>query len=135
VLRTASDNHLKGKDVASNIYEDITFLVTQTKQEHFKGAEHIILEKTFEYDHTGRLLATREKVNSQPEITLNAMQYNEVGEMITKYLHSDKVSDSRSFVQKVDYTYNIRGWLSQINDPTLGSDNTLLRGHHGHGQP
>jgi RHS repeat-associated protein len=126
VLRTASDNHLKGKDVASNIYEDITFLVTQTKQEHFKGAEHIILEKTFEYDHTGRLLATREKVNSQPEITLNAMQYNEVGEMITKYLHSDKVSDSRSFVQKVDYTYNIRGWLSQINDPTLGSDNDLF---------
>lgn len=125
LLRTISENHLGGKDVITNLYEDITFQVTQSKQEHHKGVEHITLEKLFEYDHTGRLLATREKVNSQPEITFNALKYNEVGEMITKYLHSNQTTGTRSFVQKVDYQYNIRGWLTQINDPTLGSDNDL----------
>jgi RHS repeat-associated protein len=126
VLRTISDNHLGGRDVVTNLYEDITFLVTQTKQEHYNGSEQITLEKWFEYDHAGRLLATREKVNGQPEITLNAMKYNEVGEMITKYLHSNQTIGNRSFVQKTDYQYNIRGWLTKINDPGLGNDNDMF---------
>jgi YD repeat-containing protein len=88
VLRSISENQLKGKDVVSNLYQDITYLILQTKQEHHKGSENIIIEKWFEYDHTGRILATREKVNDQQEITSSAMKYNEIGEMTTKYLHS-----------------------------------------------
>ena len=126
VLRTIASNHLGGKDVVTNLYEDITYQVLHSRQQHFKGAEHITLEKNFEYDHTGRLLATREMVNTQPEITMNAMKYDELGEMVTKYLHSAQTDGSRSFVQKVDYQYNIRGWLTQINDPSLSSDNDLF---------
>ena len=126
LLRTISENHLRGKDVISNIYEDITYLVLQSKQQHYKGGQVLTLEKTFEYDHTGRLLATRAKVNSQAEITLNAMKYNELGQLITRYLHSNQTSGSRSFIQKVDYNYNIRGWLNRINDPALTGDNDLF---------
>jgi RHS repeat-associated protein len=126
VLRSISENHLKGKDVISNQYEDITYQITQTKQEHYKGAEAITILKSFEYDHTGRLLATRLKVNSQAEITESAMQYNEVGKLVTKYLHSDLTTGSRTFLQKEDFQYNIRGWLTKINDPALTSDNDLF---------
>jgi len=125
LLRSISENHLKGKDVVSNLYEDITYQVLQSKQEHHKGAEHLTIEKWFEYDHTGRVLATREKVNSQPEVTLNAMKYNEVGELVTKYLHSNQTTGTRTFVQKTDYQYNIRGWLTMINDAGLAGDNDM----------
>jgi RHS repeat-associated protein len=126
VLRSISENHLKGKDVVSNNYENMTYLLTKTKQEHYKGAEKDSIMKSFEYDHTGRLLATRLKINNQPEITLSSMRYNEVGKLITKYLHSNQTSGSRNFLQKVDYQYNIRGWLTKINDPALTADNDLF---------
>jgi hypothetical protein len=125
VLRTASENHLRGKDIVTNIYEDITYLVTRSKQEHHKGSEHITLEKWYEYDHAGRLMATRTKINGQPEITLSAMKYNDLGELITKYLHSNQTSGTRSFIQKEDYRYNIRGWLTKMNDPLLTEDNDI----------
>ena len=125
VLRTVSENHLKGKDVLTNIYEDIIYLVTRNEQEHHKGSENIYLEKWYEYDHTGRLMATREKINNQPAITLSAPKYNEVGEMITKYLHSNQTSGTRSFIQKEDFEYNIRGWLTKINEPGLSGDNDV----------
>ena len=126
VLRSISENHLFGKDVISNNYEDITYLLTQSRQEHYKGAEKIVIDKIMEYDHTGRLLATRQNVNNQGEITLNAIQYNEVGEPIMKCLHSPQTSGIRSFLQKIDFQYNIRGWLTKINDPSLGSENDLF---------
>jgi RHS repeat-associated protein len=126
VLRTISENHLSGKDIVTNLYEDITFLLAQSKQEHYKGTESVIIEKWFEYDHTGRLLATREKINDQEPVTLNAMKYNEVGELITKYLHSNQNTGERTFVQKADYQYNIRGWLTGINDPSLENENDLF---------
>jgi RHS repeat-associated protein len=126
LLRSISENHLGGIDVFSNIYEDITYLITKSKQQHILGDQTLTLEKFFEYDHIGRLLATREKVNSQAEFTLHAMKYNELGQLLIKYLHSGQTTGSRTFIQKVDYTYNIRGWLSKINDPLLTGDNDIF---------
>ena len=126
VLMTISENHLGGKDVLMNKYENISWLVQQSRQEHYKGSEKITLDKTFEYDHSGRLLATRQRINAQDEITLSSMVYNELGQLVTKYLHSPQVSGNRSFLQKLDFQYNIRGWLTKINDPGLTSDNDLF---------
>ena len=47
------------------------------------------------------------------------MVYNEAGQLKTKYLHSQ---NNLAFLQKVDYRYNIRGWLTAINDPGLSSN-------------
>ncbi len=126
VLRTISDNHMGGTDVLSNKYEVFTYRLLNSKQEHYQGTESVVIEKAFEYDHTGRLLATLLSVNGKDPITMNAMKYNELGEMTQKFLHSNGTSGARIYKQKVDYTYNIRGWLIQINDPSLGSDNDLF---------
>lgn len=117
LLRSVSENHLGGKDVVTNVYEDITYLLTSSKQEHYKGSESIVIEKWFEYDHASRLLATREKINNQSPVTLNAMTYNEAGTLVSRHLHSSQTEGARSFLQKVDYNYNIRGWLTSINEP------------------
>ncbi len=46
---------------------------------------------------------------------LSHSDYNEIGELITKKLHSE--DQGSGYKQSVDYGYNIRGWLQQINDP------------------
>jgi len=43
--------------------------------------------------------------------------YNELGELIDKKLHSE--DNGSSFAQSVDYKYNIRGWLTRLNDAQL----------------
>ncbi|EMR04153.1 RHS repeat-associated core domain protein [Cesiribacter andamanensis AMV16] len=48
-------------------------------------------------------------------ILLSRNAYNELGELISKKLHSED-EDHLSFLQKIDYRYNIRGWLTSIND-------------------
>jgi RHS repeat-associated protein len=126
ILRTISVNHLGGKDIVTNKYQDITWLLTQSRQEHYKGSEHITIAQIMEYDHVGRLLDTRQQINNQSEITLNASSYNRIGQQSAKYLHSPQTSGSRSFLQKVDYQYNIRGWLTKINDPALDSESDLF---------
>jgi RHS repeat-associated protein len=126
LLRSVSENHLFGIDVISNKYEDITFQLLASKQQHFKENEIDSIVTVFEYDHMGRLMATDEKINTQSPFTMNAMNYNEVGQLITKYLHSNQINGDRSFLQKVDYTYNVKGWLTKINDAALSESSDLF---------
>jgi RHS repeat-associated protein len=47
--------------------------------------------------------------------------YNELGTLVEKKLHS--TNGGSSALQTVNYAYNIRGWLTSVNDPnSLGSD-------------
>ncbi|WP_372934039.1 DUF6443 domain-containing protein, partial [Mariniphaga sediminis] len=77
----------------------------------------------YEYDHRGRLIQTEYQVDgTQPAIVprtiVSAAVYNEAGLLKTKYLHSVTASNA-PFMQKIDYRYNIRGWLTRINDVSL----------------
>ncbi|NBW34920.1 MAG: hypothetical protein EBR30_07860 [Cytophagia bacterium] len=74
--------------------------------------------RSFDYDHAGRLINTWHKFNDQPEILLAHNDYNELGQLIDKKLHST-VADASNAKQSVDYSYNIRGWLTHINDAAL----------------
>ncbi len=131
VIMSVSTNHKGGIDRVCTQYKDITYEVLKTTQVHsVPGQDDLTVIKEFDYDHMGRPLETRIKVNSQDMVVLNQSRYNELGELITKYLHSEDVSTStnKAFVQKVDYTYNIRGWLTSINDPdfSTNSENDLF---------
>ncbi len=65
------------------------------------------------------------KLNQGDTILLSQMRYNELGEMEQKNLHSE---DMVSVLQSVDYTYNIRGWLTGINEPGNLNRNKALFG-------
>jgi RHS repeat-associated protein len=87
----------------------------------FAGTENVIT-RTFDYDHAGRLINTWHQLDSGPEILLSKNEYNELGQLIDKKLHST-VSNGSDAKQSIDYRYNIRGWLTKMNDAAL-SDNT-----------
>lgn len=59
-------------------------------------------------------------VSPQPEILLALNEYNELGQLVDKKLHST-VSTGANAKQSVDYRYNIRGWLTSMNDASLAT--------------
>jgi RHS repeat-associated protein len=94
---------------------------------HF-GATPQSITRTFKYDHAGRLLETWHAVNSEQPVLLARNEYNELGQLVTKKLHStadiNSAPTSRNYKQHVDYRYNIRGWLTRINNSDLSKENT-----------
>ncbi len=92
-------------DYASNILE------TQTT---YSNGQFVIL-RTFTYDDADRLLSITHKVNNMPAVAILENEYNELGNLIKK----DLGVDNGQALQSVDYLYNIRGWLTHINDPEL----------------
>jgi RHS repeat-associated protein len=79
------------------------------------------ITRRFEYDHAGRLLKTYHQLNSDAEILLSQNAYNELGQLVDKGLHSVGGSSPK---QSVDYRYNIRGWLTSMNNGQLSNDGT-----------
>jgi RHS repeat-associated protein len=77
-----------------------------------------ILETT-SYDPAGRLLQTKQKINSQPEVLIAAFEYNELDQVVSKKLHS--IDLGVNYLQSLNYTYNERGWLKSINDVAISS--------------
>lgn len=95
---------------------DFVGKVEKTKVTHAKlGQSQIVTEDIFVYDHAGRLLTQTQTINGgNPEVIVSNT-YDELGQLEAK-----EVGNS---LQTVNYTYNIRGWLKQINDPAnLGTD-------------
>jgi RHS repeat-associated protein len=76
----------------------------------------IVIETSYDYDHSGRKKEVRQKINSEPELILARYSYNELGQLVDKQLHVNDATKTKG-IQSVDYRYNIRGWLSSINDP------------------
>ncbi|HND44397.1 MAG TPA: RHS repeat-associated core domain-containing protein, partial [Cyclobacteriaceae bacterium] len=70
--------------------------------------------------HAGRLINTWHKLDGNNEILLAKNIYNELGQLIDKKLHST-FSDGSDAKQSVDYRYNIRGWLTKINESDLNN--------------
>jgi len=81
----------------------------------------VAVAESFGYDHAGRLTEARQQLpdEAQPVVVARPV-YNEVGQLVRKML-----APGTALEQRVDYTYNIRGWLTRLNDPQL-SDPTDL---------
>ncbi|MDT7832735.1 DUF6443 domain-containing protein [Flavobacteriaceae bacterium S356] len=83
---------------------------------------HTLID-AFTYDHTGRLLTQTNNINgaATSEVVVSNL-YDELGQLESKGV-GGKTTGSR--LQTVDYTYNIRGWLTNINNDT-NNDNDLF---------
>ena len=122
VVQNISNNALDDFDRVTNRY-DFVGKVRETKTVHngYNWSENTVSRK-FDYDHAGRLTKTWHKVNDGDYVLQSLNEYNELGQLITKKLHNtdpEEADDSqRTFEQIIDYRYNIRGWLTSINDPS-----------------
>lgn len=103
---------------------DVSFVSGQSSvlfaRSSFTASSHSVL-LTFDYDLAGRLINTWHKLDEGQNILLSKNEYNELGQLIDKKLHSTE-SDGSDARQSVDYRYNIRGWLTAINDAQLTND-------------
>jgi len=99
---------------------DFTGTVTKTESLHSKvGHSPITITDRFTYDHANRLITQKQEIAGEPEELIVKNEYDELGQLWAKGVGSIEASP----LQTVDYTYNIRGWLKQINDPTaIGND-------------
>ncbi len=123
VIQTVSDDHIGGLDINSNKY-NFTGQLLETKNHHISESSRFTNELTikqqFTYDRMGRLISTSHQINENPAIYLSVNKYTELGLLSKKWLHADK---NNSFLQKIDYKYNIRDWMTDINDTyNLGDD-------------
>lgn len=92
---------------------DIAGWLWETKTKHTKtGKSDLITYDKYTYDHMGKMLTHIANVEGQPEEFIAQNEYDELGQ-----LKSKKVGGKTTIgLQTVDYTYNIRGWLKEIND-------------------
>ncbi len=94
---------------------DFTGRVVQTKASHTRGTNAaLVTTDDFSYDHRGRLLKQQQTIGSHTE-TIVENHYDDLGQLISKEVGGG--------LQDVDYAYNVRGWLTRINNPSsLGDD-------------
>jgi hypothetical protein len=87
---------------------DFTGNVLETLETQTIGAVVNKFRQRMEYDHAGRLLHTNLYINNNDPVCISMNNYNELGELSARNLHS---ANQTTFLQSVNYTYNIRGWL------------------------
>ena len=130
VIQVNKQNHLGGSDIISNAY-DFANRVTKTRRNHTAtppgGAlqTHTIREE-YVYDEASRLRFTRHKINANNWVVTSAPLYDELSRLQDKRLHASNydgvsavtLNSVFNYLQSLDYSYNIRGWLTGINDPT-----------------
>jgi RHS repeat-associated protein len=122
-IETIGDNHLGGRDRTINTYNFAGELTASTRT-HMVSSTTTTIANSFVYDHMGRKISTKENINSQGEVVLNRLDYNEIGQMKQKNLHS--ANGGSTFYQNTKFSYNERGWLrgskSSEFDMKLGYD-------------
>ncbi|MDR4894418.1 MULTISPECIES: DUF6443 domain-containing protein [unclassified Chryseobacterium] len=110
-----SNNHLGGYTVVNNKL-DFTGVVLQSNTYHRRlgsDPEKAIVEK-FTYDPQNRLLTHTHQVGSNPVEYLAQNKYNEISQLESKKVGGTAAA---SPLQTIDYQYNIRGWMTRINNP------------------
>jgi RHS repeat-associated protein len=112
-------------DIVTNSYDFTNELTGSTRKHYTKNAGNtaavlgVTIANTYVYDHVGRKTQTWEQINSGTNVLLSQTDYNEIGQVMTKHLHS--TNSGGSFLQNTSFAYNERGWLSKINDPAVAS--------------
>jgi RHS repeat-associated protein len=117
-IRTHSTNYLGGFTQTDT---DLNFVgqPVQSITTHKRVTSSDLLTTTddFEYTPQGRLLNHFHTINSAIKQLLTHYDYDELGRV--KFKNVGGTDDTgETGLQKVDYTYNIRGWLKSINDVT-----------------
>ena len=101
---------------------DFQGLILNTKKVHYKVGFNIVeVKNNFSYDKTNRLIEITHQIDNQEEQVITKNNYDELGVLTRKDIGGTSNSSS---LQQVDFKYNIRGWLTDINDvydPEAGS--------------
>lgn len=124
VLQSITENHIGGIDILTHELEWNGEL-TKMKLEHTSSSSSVDILSEYEYAHNGQLLKTWQTIDNGPRVLISELKYNVLDQVVEKNLHS---ADATSFLQSVDYAYNIKGWTSSINNADLDDGENDLFG-------
>lgn len=96
---------------------------TQTSHKRSQTSPDLKIIEKWSYDDHGKLVTASHIINQMPEELILHNTYDELGNLITKNVGGNDLA-SFSGLQKIDYQYNVRGWLTKINDVTNLSQNS-----------
>ena len=114
-IRSFMQNYLGGyTQVDSKLDFMGKTMYTETRHKRTTAIVEILVREDFTYSLQDRLLTHTHKINNQPTQTLTNNEYTELGQLKTKLVGN--YPSSTEPLQKVDYQYNIRGWLTEINN-------------------
>jgi RHS repeat-associated protein len=116
-LEIYTKNYLDGYTDVKTKY-NFTGLPLFTESSHQRNPTNIIVnvKDFFSYSPQGRLLTHTHQVNNNVVELMAHNRYDELGNLVSKNV-GGKYTGSFTGLQKVDYQYNVRGWLTKINEP------------------
>ena len=131
-IRENNELNLNVADYTAIRYND-EYESEEIVEYHSVEGSQVLIKNRVEYDHLVRPLNYYQSsatyaiadntlppnVASIPEIQVCNLVYNELGNVIEKNFHE---RFDGSYLQSLDYTYNIRGWLTHINNSELTND-------------
>jgi RHS repeat-associated protein len=120
VIQSISQNRKAGTIRTTNVV-DFPGRVTTTKRIYLVNGLTTNIKEIYTYDEASRLRTVKHSTNGAADVMIAKNEYNELSQLIDKKLHS---TDFTNFKQSVDYRYNIRGWLTSINNASLITDAT-----------
>ncbi len=117
-VRSYSSNHLGGFTQVDTVLDFSGKTVTTTTTHQRLGSDSpIVVVDDFKYTAQDRLFRHLHIIDSNMPELLTFNHYSGLGQLMDKRVGGTDIN-ADSYYQKVDYTYNIRGWLKGINDVT-----------------
>lgn len=111
VVQTKSNNHLSGGiDKGYMAYNFAGQPILQKTIHSATGKATQTEVYGYSYDHAGRLLETKHKMNSIAEILLAKNEYDELGR-----LKNNTKNNQPNLT--TEYAYNVRSWIKSISSP------------------
>jgi RHS repeat-associated protein len=114
-IRVFSNNFLGGYTQVDSQMEAITGRINYTTTTHNRSATTapvITVTDTYTYDSQDRQIKHMQTVNTNPAELIAENTYDELGQLTSKKVGNTSTAP----LQKIDYNYNIRGWLTGINN-------------------
>ena len=116
VTQLTADNADGGKDRITKIYS-FDGKITSDYHNHTSRfyTTPLLTQEAYTYDQMDRSLNVTHQTATQEVVTITQNLYNELGQPLNKKIHQSPSHPNA--LQKLDFYYNIQGWLSGINRP------------------
>ncbi len=123
VSATSANNHTGGTDSYSFVYDWADNPMRSTRSHKRVNSDPsftTIVEKTV-VDRAGRPIANKHSLNGAADTHLSRLKYDHRGRLTEKNLGVG----TGTALQSIDFAYNEQGWLTMINQPTLGGGTSV----------
>jgi len=130
LIQLRSNNQLYSSSIADakTMIYSFTGKITKTQvTKTIASGNSTSVTSSYYYDHMDRVTAIDQQYNTLPVVRVAGYSYNEIGQLVDKQLHS--VNSGGSWLQSIDYRYDIRGRMTTINNSKLVTDNGAGSGY------